>query len=53
MGMVSRWVWVESTGVASGCDCKEVYRFSHINYPYILFLYLLFLAVAAQSFVHF
>ena len=21
-------------GVASGCGCKEVYRFSHITYPY-------------------
>ena len=21
-------------GVASGCGCKEVYRFPHINYPY-------------------
>ena len=35
MGVVSRrWVWVESMGVASGCGCKEVYRFSHITYPY-------------------
>ena len=38
MGVVNRrWVWVESMGVvwvesmgvASGCDCKEVYRFPH------------------------
>ena len=21
-------------GVASGCGCKEVYRFPHITYPY-------------------
>ena len=21
-------------GVASGCGCKEVYRFTHITYPY-------------------
>ena len=21
-------------GVATGCGCKEVYRFSHITYPY-------------------
>ena len=35
MGVVSRrWVWVESMGVASGCGCKEVYRFPHITYPY-------------------
>ena len=33
--VVSRkWVWVESMGVASGCGCKEVYRFPHITYPY-------------------
>ena len=30
MGVVSRrWVWVESMGVASGCGCKEAYRFPH------------------------
>ena len=35
MGVVSkRWVWVESMGVASGCGCKEVYRFPHTTYPY-------------------
>ena len=33
MGVVSR-MWVESMGVASGCGCKEVYRFPHITYPY-------------------
>ena len=34
-GVVSkRWVWVESIGVASGCGCKEVYRFPHVTYPY-------------------
>ena len=33
--VVSRkWVQVESMGVVSGCGCKEVYRFSHITYPY-------------------
>ena len=26
--------WVESMGVASGCGCKEVYRFPHTTYPY-------------------
>ena len=32
MGVVSRrWMWVESMGVASGCGCKEVYRFPHIT----------------------
>ena len=25
---------MESMGVASGCGCKEVYRFVHITYPY-------------------
>ena len=25
--------WVECMGVASGCGCKEVYRFPHITYP--------------------
>ena len=35
MGVVSRrWVWVESTAVASGIGCKAVYRFPHITYPY-------------------
>ena len=35
MGVVSRrWMWVESIGVATGCGCKEVYRFPHITYPY-------------------
>ena len=37
MGVVSRkwvWVWVESMGMASGCGCKELYRFPHITYPY-------------------
>ena len=35
MGVISRkWMWVESMGVASGCGCKEVYRFPHITYPY-------------------
>ena len=24
--------WVESMGVASGCCCKEVYRYPHNNY---------------------
>ena len=29
------WVWLECIGVASGCCCKEIYRFPHnITYPY-------------------
>ena len=40
-------------GVASGCDCKEIYRFPHkITYSYILLLYLLFFAAASLLFVH-
>ena len=37
MGVVSsRWLWMESMGVASGYGCKEehVYRFPHITFPY-------------------
>ena len=52
MGVASRWMWVECMGVASGCGCKEVYRFPHITYPYILLLYLLFLA-ASYLYVYF
>ena len=30
-----RWVWLVGVmGVASGCGCKEVYRFPHTTYPY-------------------
>ena len=31
---------MESMGVASGCGCKELYRFPHITYPYVLLLYI-------------
>ena len=48
-----RWVWVKSMGVANGCGCKEVYRFPHITYSYILLLYLLIFAAVSQLFVHF
>ena len=34
MVVVSKWMWEESMGMASGCGCKEVYRFPHITYPY-------------------
>ena len=46
---------MESMGVASGCGFKEVYRFPHITYPYILLLllYLLFFAAASLLFVQF
>ena len=43
MGVVSRrWMWVESMGVASGCGCKEAYKFPH-NYNLFLLLLYLFL----------
>ena len=52
MGVVSRrWMCVESIVVASGCRCKEVYRFPHINYPYSSCT--CFLAAASLLFVHF
>ena len=45
-GVVSRrWMWVESMGVASGCGCKEVYRFPH-------FVSVLFFAAASLLFFH-
>ena len=51
MGVVSRrWMWVESMGVASGCGCKEVYRFTYIS---LLLLYLFFFAAASILFVNF
>ena len=28
------WVWSECIGVANGCYCTEVYRFTHNTYPY-------------------
>ena len=53
MGVVSRrWMWVESMGVASGCGCKEVYRFPHITYPYSSCI-CSFFAAASLLFVHF
>ena len=30
------WVWLQCIGVASGCCCKEVYRYPHIIYPFVL-----------------
>ena len=47
VGVVSR-MWVESTGVASGCGCKEVYRFPHPT-PLVSVLF----AAASLLFVHF
>ena len=36
-------------GVATGCGCKEVYRFPHSTYPYSSVLF----AAASLLFVHF
>ena len=43
---------VESMGVASGCGCKEVYRFPH-NTLTLLLLYLFFFAAASPAFCSF
>ena len=40
-------------GVATGCVLKEIYRFPHITYPYILLLYLYFFAAASLLFCSF
>ena len=37
-------------GVATGCGCKEVYRFPHTTYPYSLYLF--FFTAASLLFVH-
>ena len=54
--VVRRWVWlvgvVESMGVATGCGCKEVYRFPHTTYPYSSCI-CSFFAAASLLFVHF
>ena len=35
VGVVSRRrVWLVGVGVATGCGCKEVYRFPHSTYLY-------------------
>ena len=39
-------------GVASGCGCKEVYRFPHTIYLSLLLLYLFFFEAASLLFVH-
>ena len=52
MGGIYGCGWQE-VSVSSGCGYKEVYRFPHITYPYILLLYLFFFAAASLLFVHF
>ena len=39
-------------GVATGCGCKEVYRFPHTTYPYSSCI-CSFFAAASLLFVHF
>ena len=34
VGVASGSGWNESMGVATGCGCKEVYRFPHSTSPY-------------------
>ena len=54
MGVVSRkMVWVESMVVASGCGCKEVYRFPHNYYLSLLLLHLLFFCSSIPNFCSF
>ena len=42
----------QDAGVANGCGCKEVYRFSHITYPYSSCIYLFIFAAASLLFIH-
>ena len=52
MGVVSRrWVRLVGVGVASGCGCKEVYRFHHTTYHYSSCICSFFVA-ASLLFVH-
>ena len=37
-------------GVATGCGCKEVYRFHHTTYLSLLLLYLFIFAAASLLF---
>ena len=46
MGVVIRWVWLETIGVVSGC-------FPHITYISLMHLYLLFFAAASLLLFHF
>ena len=54
MGVASGSGW--NLCVATGCGCKEVYRFPHTTYPYylsLLLLYLFFFTAASLLFVNF
>ena len=37
-------------GVATGCGCKEVYRFPHTTYPYSSCIYMLFFCISIPTF---
>ena len=48
----------QAVSVASGCGCKEVYRFPHITYPYsscicsfLLFIFKMFFFLVPVLFV--
>ena len=40
-------------GVATGCGCKEVYRFPHTTYPYSSCIIMFFFAAASLLFCSF
>ena len=40
-----------SMGVATGCGCKEVYRFPHTTYPYSSCIYSFFTEASQMFFV--
>ena len=44
-------MWLESMGVATGCGCKEVYRFPHTTYPYSSCICSFFAAASLLFFV--
>ena len=62
----SGWnVWVWLVGVASGCGCKEVYRFHHTTHPssscicsflqqhpYFLFIKIFFLVLSIYIYMY-
>ena len=53
MGVVSRRLMrVESMGVASGCGCKELYRFPHISLL-LLYIYIYMLCSFCSSILTF
>ena len=61
VGVVSRMqVWLKCIGMASGCCCKEVYRYPHNNYYFslyiystciMLYIYIAFLAIPTSLFI--